>query len=85
VDALGYEGVAAERIYDPDTVDLHVYPFWKPVLDLIEEAGHDSPERPRTLDLLARTIHVDVAPQCDETDIEEIAFAFEKVAAAVIR
>ena len=83
-DALRYEGVAAMRIYDPETVDLHVYPFWKPVLDLIEESGLEVPERPRTLDLLARAIHVDVAPQCDETEIDEIAFAFEKVAAAVL-
>jgi 8-amino-3,8-dideoxy-alpha-D-manno-octulosonate transaminase len=83
-DALRHEGVAAMRIYDPETVDLHVYPFWKPVLDVIEESGLEAPERPRTLDLLARAIHVDVAPQCDETEIDEIAFAFEKVAAAVI-
>jgi len=84
VDALRYEGVVAMRIYDPDTVDLHVFPFWKPVLDLIEATGHEAPERPRTLDLLARAIHVDIAPQCDEIDVDEIAFAFEKVAAAVI-
>jgi 8-amino-3,8-dideoxy-alpha-D-manno-octulosonate transaminase len=84
VDALGYEGVAAMRIYDPDTADLHVYPFWKPVLDLLAASGRDAPERPRTLDLLARTVHVDVSPLCGESDIDEMAFAFEKVAATVI-
>jgi 8-amino-3,8-dideoxy-alpha-D-manno-octulosonate transaminase len=84
VDALRYEGVGAMRIYDPATVDLHVYPFWKPVLDRIEAAGRGAPERPRTLDLLERSIHVDVSPLNTDDDIDEIAFAFEKVAAAIV-
>ena len=84
VDALRFEGVAAMRIYAPDTIDLHVYPYWKPVLDLIDASGHDAPDRPRTLSLLERSIHVDVSPLCDDDDIDEIAFAFEKVAAAVV-
>jgi hypothetical protein len=84
VDALRWEGVSAMRIYEPDTIDLHVYPYWKPVLDLIDSSGRDMPDRPRTLDLLERSIHVDVSPLCNETDIDEIAFAFEKAAAAVI-
>ncbi len=84
VDVLRWEGVTAMRIYDPDTIDLHVYPYWKPVLDLIDSSGRDAPNRPRTLDLLERSIHVDVSPLCSEDDIDEIAFAFEKAAAAVI-
>jgi 8-amino-3,8-dideoxy-alpha-D-manno-octulosonate transaminase len=84
VDALGWEGVTAMRIYAPGTIDLHVYPYWKPVLDLLDSSGHDAPDRPRTLDLLERSIHVDVSPLCSDDDIDEIAFAFEKVAAAVI-
>jgi 8-amino-3,8-dideoxy-alpha-D-manno-octulosonate transaminase len=84
VDALRWEGVMAMRIYAPDTIDLHVYPYWKPVLDLIDSSGHDAPDRPHTLDLLERSIHIDVSPLCDEDDLDEIAFAFEKVAAAVI-
>jgi dTDP-4-amino-4,6-dideoxygalactose transaminase len=83
VDALRAEGVTAVRIYDPDVTDLHVYPYWKPVLDAIADAGMPAPECPRTLDLLGRTIHVDVSPLCDEEDIEEISNAFKKVARAV--
>jgi 8-amino-3,8-dideoxy-alpha-D-manno-octulosonate transaminase len=84
VDALNAEGVLAMRIYDPQTPDLHVYPFWAPVLAAIEAAGRDSPHCPRTLALLERSIHIDVSPLCDEQDLDEIAFAFEKVAKQVL-
>ena len=84
VDALQAEGVTALQIYNPDVIDLHVYPFWKPVLDAIEAADRPAPDCPRTLDLLSRTIHVDVSPLCDERDIEEISHAFRKVARAVV-
>jgi dTDP-4-amino-4,6-dideoxygalactose transaminase len=84
VDALRAEGVLAMRIYDPSFIDLHVYPYWKPVLDAIAEAGATQPECPRTLELLERSIHVDLSPLNDEQDLDEIAFAFEKVAAGVL-
>jgi 8-amino-3,8-dideoxy-alpha-D-manno-octulosonate transaminase len=84
VEALRAEGVTAMRIYDPEVVDLHVYPFWKPVLDAIAAAGRPAPECPHTLELLGRTIHVDVSPLLDEQDLEEISHAFKKVARAVI-
>jgi 8-amino-3,8-dideoxy-alpha-D-manno-octulosonate transaminase len=84
VGALNAEGVLAMRIYDPNTPDLHVYPYWAPVLDAIERAGRPAPDCPRTLDLLERSIHVDVSPLCDQQDLDEIAFAFEKVAKQVI-
>jgi 8-amino-3,8-dideoxy-alpha-D-manno-octulosonate transaminase len=84
VAALNAEGVLAMRIYDPDTPDLHVYPYWAPVLEAIEAAGGAAPDCPRTLDLLERSIHVDVSPLSDEQDLDEIAFAFEKVAKQVL-
>jgi 8-amino-3,8-dideoxy-alpha-D-manno-octulosonate transaminase len=84
VDALKAEGVLAMRIYDPDTPDLHVYPFWAPVLAAIEADGRPAPDCPRTLELLERSIHVDLSPLCEEQDLEEIAFAFEKVAKQVL-
>ena len=83
VTALTAEGVTTMRIYDPEVADLHVYPYWKPVLDAIAAADRPPPDCPRTLELLSRTIHVDVSPLCDEQDIEEIAHAFKKVARAV--
>jgi 8-amino-3,8-dideoxy-alpha-D-manno-octulosonate transaminase len=84
VDALNAEGVLAMQIYSPAVPDLHVYRFWAPVLAALETAGADAPDCPRTLDLLERTIHVDVSPLCEEQDLDEIAFAFEKVAKQVL-
>jgi 8-amino-3,8-dideoxy-alpha-D-manno-octulosonate transaminase len=84
VDALRTEGVEAMRVYDPDVPDLHVYTFWQPIFDALAEAGAARPDCPRTLTLLARTIHVDLSPLCDEQDLDEIAFAFEKVANGIL-
>ncbi|MDX6408671.1 MAG: hypothetical protein QOE13_1742 [Gaiellaceae bacterium] len=84
VAALNAEGVLAMQIYSPATPDLHVYPYWAPVLAAIEAAGAQPPDCPRTLDLLERAIHVDVSPLCEERDLDEIAFAFEKVAKQVL-
>jgi dTDP-4-amino-4,6-dideoxygalactose transaminase len=83
VTALNAEGVLAMQIYSPTTPDLHVYPYWAPVLAALEGAGAEPPDCPRTLDLLERAIHVDVSPLCEEQDLDEIAFAFEKVAKQV--
>jgi 8-amino-3,8-dideoxy-alpha-D-manno-octulosonate transaminase len=84
VAALRAEGVLAMRLYDPGFVDLHAYPYWKPVLDAIAEAGRPAPDCPRSLDLLERSVHVDLSPLNDEQDLDEIAFAFEKVAAGLL-
>jgi 8-amino-3,8-dideoxy-alpha-D-manno-octulosonate transaminase len=84
VAALTAEGVLAMQIYSPTTPDLHVFPYWAPVLAALEAAGLEPPACPRTLDLLERTIHVDVSPLCEEQDLDEIAFAFEKVAKQVL-
>jgi 8-amino-3,8-dideoxy-alpha-D-manno-octulosonate transaminase len=84
VPALRAEGVDAMRIYDPTVIDLHVYPYWRPVLDAIAEAGKRPPDCARTLALLERSIHVDLSPLNDEQDLDEIALAFEKVAHGVL-
>ena len=72
------------QVYSPDAVDLHVYPYWQPVLDAIAAAGAPRPECPHTLDLLERAVHIDVSPLCDEQDLDEIALAFRKVATRVL-
>ena len=79
VDALQAEGVAAMQIYSPDVVDLHVFPYWKPVLDRIL-----APDCPRTLELLERAIHLDLSPLNDEQDLAEIELALTKVATQVL-
>jgi dTDP-4-amino-4,6-dideoxygalactose transaminase len=82
--ALRAEGVLAMQIYSPDVVDLHVYPYWRPVLERLAAAGAPAPECPRTLDLLERSIHLDLSPLNDERDLEEIALALTKVATQVL-
>ena len=82
--ALNAEGVLAMQIYSPATPDLHIYPYWAPVLAALEASGAERPDCPRTLDLVERAIHVDVSPLCEEQDLDEIAFAFEKVAKRVL-
>jgi len=84
VEALRAEGVDAMRIYSPAVIDLHVYPFWKPVLDVISGAGLPAPDCPRTLELLGRAIHIDVSPLNETRDLEEIVLAFTKVATGVL-
>jgi dTDP-4-amino-4,6-dideoxygalactose transaminase len=84
VAALKAEGVEAMRVYDPEFPDLHVYPFWAPIFAALEDAGRPAPHCPQTLSLLERTIHVDLSPLCDEQDLDEIAFAFEKVARGIL-
>ena len=84
VGALRAEGVESMRIYDPAVTDLHVYPYWQPIFEALADAGRPAPECPRTLALLERSIHIDVSPLCDEHDLDEIAFAFEKVARVIL-
>jgi dTDP-4-amino-4,6-dideoxygalactose transaminase len=84
VDALKAEGIPALLIYDPGFVDLHVYPYWRPVLEAIATAGLPAPDCPRTLDLTGRAVHVDVPPQLDERDLEEYELALRKVALGVL-
>jgi dTDP-4-amino-4,6-dideoxygalactose transaminase len=83
-EALRAEGVPAMQLYSPGFVDLHVYPYWRPVLDRIRAAGGPEPECAGTLDLLGRAVHIDVPPQLDEYDLEEYELALRKVALGVL-
>ena len=82
--ALRAEGVPAVQMYSPDRVDMHFYPFWRPVLDALAAAGMPAPHCPRTLDLVGRAVHVDVPPQLDERDLEEYELALRKVSLGVL-
>jgi 8-amino-3,8-dideoxy-alpha-D-manno-octulosonate transaminase len=83
-DALRAEGVPAVQLYSPDVVDMHFYPFWRPVLDALGAAGMPAPSCPRTLELVGRAVHVDVPPQLDERELEEYELALRKVALGVL-
>ena len=68
------------RIYDPTSSTCTSTRTGSPCSTRSREAGRPAPDCPRTLDLLERSIHVDLSPLNDEQDLDEIAFAFEKVA-----
>jgi hypothetical protein len=71
-------------MYSPEGVDMHFYPFWRPVLDALAAAGMPAPNCPRTLDLLERAVHVDVPPQLEDGDLDGIELALRKVALGVL-
>ena len=50
----------------------------------VVQVGYMKRHDPAYERLLERTIHVDVSPLCEEQDLDEIAFAFEKVAKQVL-
>lgn len=94
--ALSAEGVPAEVIYEEDRQDYHIYPHWAPIMNQQGWSPAASPWRnhprpihytrdmcPKTLDLLGRCVHLDVSPDLDNTQVEEIAEAIHKVLAAM--
>ena len=80
-------GIGAEVMYEPDVVDLHMAPYWRPILEerswsdhtpWSEQTGEFSygPERwSRTIDYLSRALHLDISP--DLTDEQSAAIAAE--------
>jgi dTDP-4-amino-4,6-dideoxygalactose transaminase len=95
--ALNAEGVSALVIYEPDRVDYHVYPHWTPVMEkrIWSENGgpwrwHDGDVRyrtdmcPRSLDLLSRAVHLDISPDMNSVNVEELADAVLKVLDALL-
>ena len=90
--ALNAEGAPVGVIYHPDRADYHIYPHWAPIVNRRSwsAAGspwsqHDAPlsysvdECPRTLDLLRRSVHLDISPDLTSENLEELAEAFYKV------
>jgi dTDP-4-amino-4,6-dideoxygalactose transaminase len=95
--ALEAEGVDTWQLYDPEHVDYHVYAHWIPVVEHRNWSAEGGPWRsahrevsygtevaPRTLDLLSRTVHLDINPLYTNEDIEETAEAVVKVIEGVL-
>jgi 8-amino-3,8-dideoxy-alpha-D-manno-octulosonate transaminase len=83
-EALRAEHIGASVLYHPDRVDYHIYAHWQPVMDQRPWTPNGGPWRwaqreirytpdmcPRTLDLLARAVHMDVNPLLTNEDVEE--------------
>ncbi len=90
--ALNAENVAASVLYHPDKVDYHIYSHWVPIVNHRSWSDQGEPWRsaqqmpsyspdvcPRTLELLGRTIHLNINPLSTNQDIEDTIEGFEKV------
>jgi dTDP-4-amino-4,6-dideoxygalactose transaminase len=95
--ALDAEGVDTWQLYDPEHVDYHVYAHWIPIVEHRNWSAEGGPWRsahrevsygvevaPRTLDLLSRTVHLDINPLYTNEDVEETAEAVVKVLEGVL-
>ncbi|MCA9932498.1 MAG: DegT/DnrJ/EryC1/StrS family aminotransferase, partial [Anaerolineales bacterium] len=90
--AIAAENVEAYTLYQPDEVDYHVYTHWVPIVQKRAWSKNGGPWAwaarpidyspaacPRTLDLLARAVHIDVNPLLSGAEIEAVIEALEKV------
>jgi dTDP-4-amino-4,6-dideoxygalactose transaminase len=94
--ALNAEGVDNFVMFSPEEVDYHVYYHWSPIMNQRtwtatggpwrnhpRKVTYDRQECPRTLDLLSRSVHLDISPELTNSQVEEIAEALNKVINAV--
>jgi 8-amino-3,8-dideoxy-alpha-D-manno-octulosonate transaminase len=94
--ALNAEGAPVFVLYRPEEVDYHVYPHWQPLVHrrgwtrdggpwrLNEGADYSPQACPRSLDLLARAVHLDISPDMTGEQAEELVEAVAKVFQALL-
>ena len=100
LEALKAEGVPAGGIYDAAVRDWHVYRYWDHVMEQKAVAAdglpwsgvprdelpkYDRDMCPRTLDLLARAVIIDINRHSSEEDCAAIAWGVNKVLRALLR
>jgi dTDP-4-amino-4,6-dideoxygalactose transaminase len=94
--SLDAEGVGSFVMFNPENVDYHVYYHWTPIMNQRtwtakggpwrnhpRKVTYDKNECPRTLDLLSRSVHIDISPELSNSQVEEVAEALNKVINAV--
>ena len=100
VEALQAEGIDAGGIYNQGVPDWHIFAHWKILLDKLTPTADGCPFNcplykgpvpeytkdmcPVTLDLLSRSVHMDIPPQLTEEDCIQIARGIEKVASVLL-
>jgi len=95
-EALDAEGVDCSTLYHPQHVDYHIYTHWQPIVHQRAWSEQQNPwiwhggpfdyspsACPRSLDLLSRSIHMNISPELTNTQLEEIAEAIVKVVSAI--
>lgn len=96
-EALRAENNSAGVLYHPERLDYHIYSHWTPIMQQRAWTAQDGPWRwaqreiqyspgmcQRSLNLLARTVHLDVNPLDTNTDIEETIDGLSKVFQAML-
>lgn len=91
-ECLRAEGLPAMVLYSPDIPDYHIYPHWIPIMQQRSWSATGFPWKthprkieyhldmcPRSLDLLSRSVHIDVHPALSNSQMEEISDAIHKV------
>jgi len=91
-EALEAEGGDAWILYSPDHEDYHVYAHWAPIMGQRAWSANGGPWRnhPRqityttdmcqkSLDLLSRSININISPELSSQNLEELADALNKV------
>jgi dTDP-4-amino-4,6-dideoxygalactose transaminase len=94
IEALHAEGVPAGGVYDSKVRDWHIYTYWEHILDKKSVAKDGLPWSavpadelpkysrdmcPRTLDLLGRSIHIEINHHYSDEDCSSIALGINKV------
>ena len=100
IEALHAEGVPAGGVYDSKVRDWHIYTYWEHILDkksvakdglpwsAVPEAELPKYSRdmcPRTLDLLGRSIHIEINHNYSDEDSNAIALGINKVLRRLFR
>ena len=94
IEALHAEGVPAGGVYDSKVRDWHIYAYWEHVLETKSVAADGLPWTavprpelpkysremcPRTLDLLGRSVHIEINHHYSDEDCHSIARGINKV------
>lgn len=98
--ALKAEGIEANSIYNKGVPDWHIYSHWEMIINKWTatpegcpytcpyykgpEIKYSADMLPKTLDLLSKSIQIDIPPQLTEEDCEMIAQGVRKVADAYL-
>ena len=92
--ALRAENVSAGTMFQPDVEDWHVYYHWGPIMEKRTanrlgcpwtcpyyegEAIYDRDSCPTSLDLLSRSLHIDISPSLSDQDADSAVEAIIKV------
>ena len=90
---------AAACIFYKGIPDWHIYAHWKHIIEKVTATPEGCPYTcqfygkkveyspdmcPNTLDLLSRSIHLDIPPQMTDEDCDMIAHGIRKVAGALL-